>query len=41
MARHNMKAVDYAPLAAKQKLNRKNEGDFYLVRGICEIGSAI
>lgn len=29
------------PLAAKAMLNRKSEGDFYLVLGICEIGSAI
>lgn len=42
MVRHK-KAVDYMPLAAKVTLNRKrkSEGDFYLVLGICEIGSAI
>lgn len=39
MARHNKKAVDYMPLAAKLTLNRtsKSEGDFYLVLGVCEI----
>lgn len=39
MARHNKKAMDYMPLAAKLMLNktRKSEGDFYLVLGICEI----
>lgn len=43
MVRHNKKAVDYEPLAAKVTLNRmrKSEGDFYLGLGICEIGSAI
>lgn len=42
MVRHKQ-AVDYMPLAAKVTLNRKrkSEVDFYLVLGICEIGSAI